>query len=302
MPKKSKKSEIKTEATVATASSDSQPKNSSEPVVVQVTETAVSPGKSRLTFAVQKKTFVYLGVVAVVAVVAASAFYYHQQYKAAQKILSSNARLTPRETEQLVDKIGKLMILPTDEIPMIATIANKDQLMKSDNVNAAFFSKAADGDKVLVYKKAGQAIIYRPSTNQLVEVGPVNIQQKQPSQSVAGIETSASDASSSARTEQGTPTPSPAFLTVTILNGTKTAGLAKKAESELKSNQLKIENVGNAVNDQEKTIVVDTTGKQASAAKTIADRLHGTVASSLPQGEAEAHSDILIILGQDYVK
>lgn len=298
MPKKRKKveAEVKTESPKAEATQDLKV---TEPVVVQVTETAVTPSKSRLTFAVQKKTFVYLGIVAVIAGVAASAFYYHQQYKAAQKILSSNAKLNPHETEMLVEKIGQLMILPTDEIPMIATISNKDQLMKADQINAAFFSNSANGDKILIYKKAGKAVIYRPSTNQLVEVGPVNIEQKQTAEAVAGIETTASD---SAKTEEGTSTPSTEPISVTILNGTKTPGLAKKAEGEINSPQLKVVARGNAVNDQEKTIVVDLTGKQASGAQTIAARLKGSVVKTLPEGEVQPSSDILIILGQDYTK
>lgn len=273
--------------------------SSEEPVVVQVTQTETSSNKLKTMFKVSKKTFVYMGVVAVVAGVGASAFYYQQQYREARELLSSKTQLTAQETQMLLDKIGQLMILPTDEVPMIATISDKASLMKAEQINAAFFSKSENGDKVLVYKKAGKAIIYRPSTNQLVEVGPVNVEQKTTAQSVAGIETTASD---SAQIEEGTTTPSPAFLTVTILNGTKTAGLAKKAEGEIASPQLKVVTKGNAVNDQEKTVVIDLTGKQPSGAQTIASRLKGSVAKTLPEGEVTSDSDILIILGSDYIK
>ncbi|PIR80160.1 MAG: hypothetical protein COU25_01495, partial [Candidatus Levybacteria bacterium CG10_big_fil_rev_8_21_14_0_10_35_13] len=54
--------------------------------------------------------------------------------------------------------------------PTIATITDKSQLSTQP-----FFNNAVDGDKVLVYANAKKAILYRPSTDKIIEVAPVNI-------------------------------------------------------------------------------------------------------------------------------
>lgn len=67
------------------------------------------------------------------------------------------------EATLLSEKVGKLMILPTDELPVIETITDLTPL--KDN---PFFIKAEVGDKVLIYKKAEIAILYRPSINIII--------------------------------------------------------------------------------------------------------------------------------------
>lgn len=73
------------------------------------------------------------------------------------------------ETKQLLDKVGKLMILPTGEQPTIATVTDLEKLK-----GQPFFEKAQIGDKVLIYTKASKAILYRPSTNIIIELAPLN--------------------------------------------------------------------------------------------------------------------------------
>ena len=75
-----------------------------------------------------------------------------------------------KENKDLIEKIGKLILLPSGEQPTIATVSDKSQLSTQP-----FFANALDGDKVLVYANAKKAILYRPSTNQVIEVAPVNI-------------------------------------------------------------------------------------------------------------------------------
>lgn len=72
------------------------------------------------------------------------------------------------ENKQLVDKVGKLLVLPSDEEPTIATVSDLTKLK-----NQAFFAKAQFGDKVLIYNRAKKAILYRPSNNQIIELAPL---------------------------------------------------------------------------------------------------------------------------------
>jgi hypothetical protein len=74
------------------------------------------------------------------------------------------------QTTQLQDKVAKLVELPTGESPTIATINDIAKLK-----GQAFFADAKNGDKVLIYTKAGKAILYRPSTNKVIEYSTVNL-------------------------------------------------------------------------------------------------------------------------------
>ena len=69
--------------------------------------------------------------------------------------------------------MGKLLALPSDEKPTVATITDVEKLKEQ-----VFFKNAMNNDKVLIYTKAKKAILYRPSENKIVEVGAVNINQQ----------------------------------------------------------------------------------------------------------------------------
>lgn len=74
------------------------------------------------------------------------------------------------ETQQLVNKVSRLVQLPQGETPTIATVNNATKLK-----NQAFFKDAQNGDKVLIYSKSGKAVLYRPSTNRIIEYSTVNL-------------------------------------------------------------------------------------------------------------------------------
>ncbi len=62
------------------------------------------------------------------------------------------------ETRLLIEKIGRLIVLPTDEEPTIATVEDPKKLKAQ-----AFVANAKQGDKVLIYSKSRQAILYSPT-------------------------------------------------------------------------------------------------------------------------------------------
>jgi len=75
-----------------------------------------------------------------------------------------------KENSDLVDKVSKLLVLPTDETPTIATVSDPEALK-----DQAFFTGAVKGDKVLIYTNAKKAILYSVSTNKILDVAPLNI-------------------------------------------------------------------------------------------------------------------------------
>ncbi len=72
------------------------------------------------------------------------------------------------ETNDLLSKVGKLIVLPQDEQPTIATVTDLEKLKSQP-----FFEKAQLGDKVIIYTKAKKAILYRPEENKIVELAPL---------------------------------------------------------------------------------------------------------------------------------
>ena len=112
-----------------------------------------------------KKTLLIVAAIVFVSAVAAAGYFFWQ-YNA----LKSNPDTIAKEkTDTLVTKVGKLYVLPK-ETPTVAEISDKEKLK-----DQAFFNNAQNGDYLLLFTNAKQAIIYRESTNQLINVGPISI-------------------------------------------------------------------------------------------------------------------------------
>lgn len=75
-----------------------------------------------------------------------------------------------KQTNDLLKKVGALMDLPQGETPTVANVTDAAAAKKE----SAFFNNAQNDDKVLMYVKAGEAILYRPSTNKIILVAPLN--------------------------------------------------------------------------------------------------------------------------------
>jgi hypothetical protein len=83
---------------------------------------------------------------------------------------STQVKNNDAEIQQLVETVGKLLVLPTGEQPTVATVTDPGKL-----ASQPFFANAKTGDKVLIYSTAKKAVLFRPSENKIVEVGPVSV-------------------------------------------------------------------------------------------------------------------------------
>ncbi len=72
-------------------------------------------------------------------------------------------------SDEVIRRAGKIVVLPSDEIPTVATITDLIPLKDS-----LFFKDAKLGDKVIIYAKSGKAVIFRIGENKIVEIGPLN--------------------------------------------------------------------------------------------------------------------------------
>ncbi len=77
---------------------------------------------------------------------------------------------------EVLRAVSELMILPEEQDPIIATVADAERLQKEQ----AFYQYAENGDVLLVFPKSRQAVIYRPNVHKIVNVGPLIIDQNEP--------------------------------------------------------------------------------------------------------------------------
>jgi hypothetical protein len=87
------------------------------------------------------------------------------QYRQAQDKLSGSKN----ENAKIEKKLGEIILLPAEK-PSIFTVSNSANAKKQ----SAFYKNAQNGDRVFVYAKEKKAILYRPSTNMIINVQPIN--------------------------------------------------------------------------------------------------------------------------------
>lgn len=217
------------------------------------------------------KTLLFLAIFILLIGSIGTAFYFYQQY---QTIKKNPDMISKEEVKTVTSSISRFMELPTDEEPTLATVTDAEKLKSQD-----FFKKALNGDRVLIYTKAQKAILYRPSTDRVIEFAPLSL----------GAQTQADQGN--VQTEK---------IKVAIYNGTSTVGLTTEYEKKLASiTGLVVAAKANAAkNDYTKTSVIDLTGKNLDMANQIAKLLGGNISDKLPEGEASPQADILIIAGK----
>lgn len=86
--------------------------------------------------------------------------------------LSDPKAVAKQEADSLTITVGKLVEIPANETPTIATVSDATKLSVQP-----FFAGAQNGDKFLYFPQAKKAVLYRPSTNKIINYGTVNIDQ-----------------------------------------------------------------------------------------------------------------------------
>lgn len=186
-------------------------------------------------------------------------------------------KIAKEETAKIVALVGKLVILPEGEEPILATVTDKEKL--KDQIA---FVKADNGDKILIYSIAQKAYIYNPTKNVIVDVVPINM-------------------GDGSITISGTDVNNP--LKLVLVNGTKKSGVTNILEQRFKDKKV----LGISVTarstakttDYQKTLVIDMTGKWGSQATQLAQLIGGQVATQSAEDKPE-NSDLMVILGADF--
>lgn len=134
---------------------------------------SVSTPKTRRRLSFNKKLVKRLFVLVVIlAIVGAGAYLYkrNRDLSAENKLLSNPTEVAERQQAALIAQVGALVDLPSGETPTIATVSDAAKLK-----DQTFFENAQNGDRVLIFTKTKKAYLYRPSTNKLINIAPINI-------------------------------------------------------------------------------------------------------------------------------
>jgi hypothetical protein len=121
------------------------------------------------TYRFRARTIVILVLLLLLALGAAGYFFYQNHL-----LTKNTSAANQAEADKIIAAVGKLIYLPQDEKPTVATVADP-QALKSQ----PFFAQAEVGDKVLIYTTSKEAILYRPSVNKIIAVSPITFENQQ---------------------------------------------------------------------------------------------------------------------------
>jgi len=117
-----------------------------------------------------KKYITPLLVIILLAIVGVAWYYYDKS----NTLVASTSQNSESDAAEIVEKVGQLIKLPSDETPTIATVSDLEKLK-----DQPFFAKAKVGDKVLMYPKSKKAYLYDAENNKILEVAPIDLEPQE---------------------------------------------------------------------------------------------------------------------------
>jgi len=106
-------------------------------------------------------------LIVLVVALGVSSYYFYAQFNSLKR---NPQQLAQQEVRDLIEQVGRLVVLPEGETPTVATVTDPEKLK-----DQPFFTNAKKGDKVLIYTNARKAILYDPVANKIIEIAPINI-------------------------------------------------------------------------------------------------------------------------------
>lgn len=231
----------------------------------------------------------FIGSVVILTIIITAGVIYGVSYFAPNA--TNSDPLGNNEAQELLKVLEDIAVLPKGEVPTVATVTEVEKL-----AGQPFFSKAENGDKVVVFGVAKTAILYRPSVKKIISMTTID------QNAVANASESASN--TQVNTIQATPSEKPK-VKVAVLNSTKEVGLAKKGGDLLDEDKFDVIATQNAIGEYEKTTI--TIVNKDAVANTDLNLITGAMSdidattASLPADEGvPAGADVVVILGSDF--
>lgn len=92
--------------------------------------------------------------------------YFFVQYK---KLSKSPAEVAKEKTTAVIKQISALAVVPSDPNAVLANVTDVTKLK-----DQAFFADAQNGDEIVIFPSAMRAVLYRPSINKIINIGPLS--------------------------------------------------------------------------------------------------------------------------------
>lgn len=207
-----------------------------------------------------------------------------------EKSKVKKASVQSAENVKVLEELGKLVDLPSDETPVIATVIDKSKLN-----DEPFFTKAVNDDVVVIYQKAKVAYIYRPSTHKVIDFTRVALADNTVNNN-QGMSNATTNSSQSEANKSNTET----TLTIKIYNGNETTDYASVMEPVIKEkygNNVVVSKAGLTTGRYSETLVCMTSENYRTKAEEIALMSGGTI-NTCPPGENSTDANIVLILAQ----
>lgn len=220
-------------------------------------------------------------------------FFYGKSNQTKKELELLSQQLKESNSQDILVNVENITEVPQNEEPTVATITDINKLKSQ-----SFFSKAKNGDKLIIYKNSNRAILYRPSNNKIIEATTVALDGIDQTGNVEEINEDTKD--------KGENVIEPKTITVAVLNSTGVAGLAgslsKQLETEFTDFKIEIEEVGDAKGSYEETFIVNRTNNEELRNQTalLAQYLKASVAA-IPSEEdiSDVKADIIIYIGKN---
>ncbi len=201
----------------------------------------------------------------VVALIATSIFFFMKYNNKKENTADPNA-----ERKALIAAVSDVATLPSGT-PAIETVTDAT-LLKAQ----PFFEDVKNGDKILIFTTAQQVIIYRPSTEKVINSGPL----------VVGTTTTTTTAAPT------TTAPSSNVANIDVIARNNDSNQTTSRINTSFEGKVKVTQVSTTATIAS-TVVVVNADKFATLAKQIADALGGTVGTT-PSGAPTSDADIVV--------
>ncbi len=208
------------------------------------------------------KNIKILSIILVVALIASLSwvsFTYYNKYNKLSNV--SPEEFQKQRNGKIINTVSKVYALPKDEDPVVALLSDKD----TENIKKQYpvLDSAEKGDYLLVYQKSKKAILFRPSSNQVIKEVPVSVSNN---------------------------------LRVKVVGS---GSVRSKIEKLLADDKISFSDGGVSKTVINGVTIVDLTGKNTDTAKALAEKLKGQTGST-PEGEdKQTDADIVIYTNQD---
>lgn len=223
-------------------------------------------------FIEKNKNWLIVGAVIVVL----GGIFFWQQYQNRQNVKRLKAELerlqqngSAESVKELLDRVKKIIVLPENEQPTVATVTNLEKLK-----DQPFFQNAQIGDKVLIFQQSKKAVLYRPSEDKVVEIAPLssNDQQAAAAQPVS----------------------------VEIRNASGKSGAANAVKTQLDGNSsFSVAALGSSSEVLDQTTIVDLThGQKPQELSVLQKMLNAKILDALPKEESSSNAQFVVLVGK----